>query len=39
MKQYTEAENFFIRANLASEAMEMYIHVNKWEAAHKVISP
>ncbi|KAH9546077.1 hypothetical protein CY35_12G077400 [Sphagnum magellanicum] len=35
-KQYIEAENFFIRANLASEAVEMYIHVNKWEAAHKV---
>ncbi|CAK9199445.1 unnamed protein product [Sphagnum troendelagicum] len=35
-KQYTEAENFFIRANLASEAVEMYIHVNKWEDAHKV---
>ncbi len=38
-KQYIEAENFFIRANMASEAVEMYIHVNKWEAAHKVISP
>jgi intraflagellar transport protein 172 len=35
-KQYMEAEKFFLRANLAREAVEMYIRANKWEAAHKV---
>ncbi|XP_024359090.2 intraflagellar transport protein 172 isoform X4 [Physcomitrium patens] len=35
-KQYAEAEIFFVRAKLASEAVEMYIRANKWDAAHKV---
>lgn len=26
-----------MRAKLASEAVEMYIRANKWDAAHKVI--
>jgi intraflagellar transport protein 172 len=35
-KQFAEAETFFVRAKLASEAVEMYIRANKWEAVHKV---
>ncbi|KAG0608561.1 hypothetical protein M758_8G115000 [Ceratodon purpureus] len=35
-KQYAEAEKFFVRAKLASEAVEMYIRANKWETVHKV---
>ena len=36
-KQYAEAEKYFVRAKLATEAVEMYIRANKWEPAHKVI--
>ncbi|KAL2652215.1 hypothetical protein R1flu_020343 [Riccia fluitans] len=37
-KQYMEAEKFYIRAKLATEAVEMYIRANRWEAGYKVAS-
>eukprot|EP01018_Ginkgo_biloba_P018844 Gb_21571 [translate_table: standard] len=37
MKQYSEAENFFLAANLASRAFDMYIQANEWDLARKVL--
>ena len=33
---YEEAEKYYVRANMASNAVEMYTRANKWDLAHKV---
>eukprot|EP00191_Tetraselmis_sp_GSL018_P001208 CAMPEP_0177614748 /NCGR_PEP_ID=MMETSP0419_2-20121207/22933_1 /TAXON_ID=582737 /ORGANISM="Tetraselmis sp., Strain GSL018" /LENGTH=1707 /DNA_ID=CAMNT_0019112051 /DNA_START=174 /DNA_END=5298 /DNA_ORIENTATION=- len=35
-RQWEEAERYYIKAGLASDAVEMYVRAGKWEAAHKV---
>eukprot|EP00755_Sulcionema_specki_P012297 Sspe_Gene.8302::Locus_2835_Transcript_1_1_Confidence_1.000_Length_5381::g.8302::m.8302/K19676/IFT172; intraflagellar transport protein 172 len=35
-RQYSEAEKYFIRAQLPKEAVRMYTGLNMWEAAHRV---
>lgn len=36
MHTLDEAEKYYIRANMAKEAVEMYSRAGKWDAAHKV---
>ncbi|CAD7702008.1 unnamed protein product [Ostreobium quekettii] len=35
-KSYEEAERYYIKADAASSAVEMYNRVGKWEQAHKI---
>ena len=35
-RQWEEAERYYVRAGLASDAVDMYTRAGKWEAAHKV---
>lgn len=36
LRTYDEAERYFIKADMAREAVEMYSRAGKWDAAHKV---
>eukprot|EP00744_Colponema_vietnamica_P002535 GILI01003961.1.p1 GENE.GILI01003961.1~~GILI01003961.1.p1 ORF type:complete len:1242 (-),score=439.08 GILI01003961.1:257-3580(-) len=36
MRQFEDAERFFLRAGAAREAVEMYSQAGRWDAAHRV---
>jgi len=36
VRNYDEAERFYLRAHLPQDAVEMYSKINKWEKAHRV---
>ena len=36
MRTYEEAEKYYVKADMAHEAVEMYSRIGKWDAAHKV---
>eukprot|EP00951_Prasinocladus_malaysianus_P046312 scaffold636442_cov46-Prasinocladus_malaysianus.AAC.1 len=35
-RQWEEAERYYVKAGLATDAVDMYTRAGKWEAAHKV---
>lgn len=36
LRTYDEAERYYIKADMAREAVDMYSRAGKWDAAHKV---